>query len=205
MRSVIKIGLLLVITTLAVYLGLGLGVAPGLSLAELPSLTRLAADRLPDKNLLQEKYIYWCGDTHLVYQGELYRQLQGKSLARIKEIFPAAEGWQVYVDEKGCLHLDRRIEGFCSKHTAYRHLGLKGQHLAIYQGPLGYDQKLLQVLEGKEIKSLPARWQERIKQAQNYSQLSEDEKLRLQEELEFPDEMALQAALDNLDEENSDW
>lgn len=205
MKSMLKIVILLVITSLAVYLGLGLGVAPGMSLAFLPGINQLAADRVPDKNLLQEKYIYWCGDTHLVYQGEIYRQLQGKSLARIKEIFPAAEGWQVYVDEKGCLHLDRRIEGFCSKHTAYRHLGLKGQHLAIYQGPLGYDQKLLQVLEGKDIQSLPARWQERIKQAENYQQLPEDEKLRLQEELEFSDELALQAALDSLDEEDADW
>ncbi|MFZ5591947.1 MAG: hypothetical protein ACOY81_09105 [Bacillota bacterium] len=204
MQKLCKLLALLAVTALAVYLALGFQVLPGMSLAFWSAEEKVVGERVTDKTLLKEQYIYWCGDSHLIYQGELYKQLQGKSLAQIKDIFPAEEGWQVYTDEHGCLHLDRRIDSFCSKHIAYRHLGLQGEKLAVYQGPLGYDQKLLQVLESWNASALPAAWREKVQKAAKFQQLPEEEQQRLREELEFTDEVSLQAALDNLDENSSD-
>jgi hypothetical protein len=114
--------------------------------------------------------------------------------------YSAGAGWTIKYDAGGLVVLTRAVDDFCSLHKDYRHLGIKQNALAIYQGPLGSDQKLLRLEEGKKIGMLPEDLKRSLEMAGNLAVLDGAARDRLKSQLEFENEALLNSMLENLDE-----
>ncbi|MFZ5646824.1 MAG: hypothetical protein ACOY30_04290 [Bacillota bacterium] len=150
--------------------------------------------------VLKKENSYLCGDVELVFQGQAPGSILGKNLRDLRGKYPESEGWSVDLDNEKLVVLRKKMEGFCSQHSHYRHLGVHNGRLAVYQGPLGFDQKLLRVEENKKINLLPQSMREKLQKAGEFDRLPPEEKSALRGELEFIDEVSLNSALENLDE-----
>lgn len=149
---------------------------------------------------VRQENSYLCKDIELIYQGPASRDIIGLAGEDLDKKFPAGAGWTVELREDGLLVLNHSLDEFCSRHKNYRHLGLYRNVLAIYQGPLGYDQKLLRLEDNKRIENLPPDLRGKLEMAVNYGSLNEAQRDNLRKELEFIDETSLNNALENLDE-----
>lgn len=150
--------------------------------------------------VLKKESSYLCGDVELSFQGQAPGGIVGRSLKDLRGKYTESEGWSVDLKNEKLVVLRKTVDEFCSLHSRYRHLGVQNGRLAVYQGPLGFDKKLLRVEEGKRIEMLPPGLGERLQKSREFDSLSPEEKSSLRGELEFVDETALNSALENLDE-----
>lgn len=150
--------------------------------------------------VLKKENSYLCGDVELSFQGQAPAGIVGRSLKDLRGKYPESEGWSVDLKNEKLLVLRKTVDDFCGLHGQYRHLGVQNGRLAVYQGPLGFDRKLLRVEESKKIELLPRSLAEELEKARNFDGLPPEEKSALRRELEFIDETALNSALENLDE-----
>ncbi|MDN5345196.1 MAG: hypothetical protein PWQ18_1310 [Clostridia bacterium] len=97
-------------------------------------------------------------------------------------LFPPSEGWRIF-QEGGRLVISQEVDGLCPADTPKRHLAVKDDLVAVYQGPAGSLGPLLRVTN-LQFTSLPPDWQEKITSGQ----------------AEFSSEQELLQALDSLDE-----
>jgi len=147
---------------------------------------------------MENKYTT-CGDVEVYYRGPAERDLIGLDENRLQMRYPRQEGWSVAV-QSGEVVITREIEGLCGMHREYRHLGIHKGQLAVFQGPLGYDEILLRTETGINVNLLPEAWLDKLNKVSSFANLTADEKLDLQNTLEFTDEQALNATLENFDE-----
>ncbi len=140
-----------------------------------------------------------CEDMELYSSGPADKELVGLNLERLKMKYPALDGWDVSFGNDEVI-ITRSIDGYCGLHKEYRHLGIHEGKAAVYQGPLGNDEVLLRVEQNIDLNLLPADWRERLEKSATYSSLTPEEKLDLQEAIEFSDEYALNIVLENFDE-----
>lgn len=140
-----------------------------------------------------------CGDLELYSSGPAEKDLVGLNLERLKMKYPALDGWDVAFKNDEVI-ITRSIDGYCGLHKEYRHLGIYEGKAAVYQGPLGNDEVLLRVEKNIDLNLLPAEWRERLQKSGTYSSLTPEEKLDLQETIEFSDDYALNIVLENFDE-----
>jgi len=147
----------------------------------------------------KSNYYRFCGDAELYSRGPADKELIGLDLERLKMKYPASENWEVAFQGQ-VLNITRNIDGYCGLHQAYRHLGIYEGKVAVYQGPLGNDEVLLRLEENIALNLLPADWRERLEKSSAYNSLTPDEKSDLQATIEFPNEEALNVALENFDE-----
>lgn len=150
--------------------------------------------------VMKKENSYLCGDVELFFQGQAPAGIVGRSLKDLRGKYPESEGWSVDLKNEKLLVLRKKVDDFCSLHSQYRHLGAQNGRLAVYQGPLGFDRKLLRVEESKRIEILPRSLAEKLEKAGNFDGLPPEEKSALRRELEFIDEASLNSALENLDE-----
>ncbi|MFZ5631380.1 MAG: hypothetical protein ACOY40_00895 [Bacillota bacterium] len=150
--------------------------------------------------ILREENCYLCGDVELVYQGPAPADMLGRDLKALGGKYPEKDGWTVEIKNEKLVVLRKNVNGFCGEHSLYRHLGIYRDRLAVYQGPLGFDQRLLRVEGKKKVGNLPPALREKLQKAAEYHRLTAQEKSALRSELEFIDETALNSALENLDE-----
>lgn len=129
--------------------------------------------------------------------------LIGLKLAQLVQKYPPADGWEVASELPQVLVLRKQEWDLCSIHRNYRHLGVKDGFLAIYQGPLGVDETLLQK-EDIKVKDLPQELRNQLKQAEKFNELKPEAKRELRESLEFQNDAAVNEFLDNLDEYRED-
>lgn len=183
------------------YLALNLFVAPFLK-PGLPVFNLGLADvnKINATSTIRQENSYLCKDVELVYQGPPSGEIIGLTREGINKKFPAENGWAVEFRGDGLVEFKHVLDDFCSRHKSYRHLGLYRNVLAVYQGPLGCDDKLLRLEERKRIEKLPPDLRESLETAVNYRDLNEDQRDELRNRLEFIDEIALNNALENLDE-----
>ncbi|MCL5290740.1 MAG: hypothetical protein ACOY35_12670 [Bacillota bacterium] len=150
----------------------------------------------PDRIIMEEN-IYLCGDIE-----EVSRKTAGslgvKTEKELKDYY-AARGISVEVRKNEVL-AQRRVNDFCSYHRSFRHLGIHDNKLAVYQGPLGYQQKLLRVEETFPLHSLSEDFQVKLQQAMDFLHMTPETQAKLRYELEFSNEEGLNAILENLDE-----
>ncbi|MEW6425930.1 MAG: BofC C-terminal domain-containing protein [Bacillota bacterium] len=149
--------------------------------------------------VVREEYEYLCGDVHIVYLGRAPRELIGCDRAALERRYPAGDGWTIEAGQDA-LVLRKQFLEFCPEHKNYRHLGISEGYLAIFEGPLGNNQKLLRVEKKIPVARLSADYQIKLEQAMNFEQQLPGIQARLREELEFAGESALNAGLENLDE-----
>lgn len=183
-----------------VYWGLGLlvepSIKPGLAVFESNNASGLTVD---SSTIVQEEKEYLCGDVQVVLLGRAPRELVGLDRADLAKRYPMAEGWTI--EKQGRLLILRQsLKEFCPEHKNYCHLGLYQGQLAVYQGPLGHDEKLLRVEKNMPVANLPPDLQVKLHQAGEFSHQDQDTQSLLRAELEFATEQALNAMLENLDE-----
>ncbi|MEG6617079.1 hypothetical protein V6C27_11700 [Peptococcaceae bacterium 1198_IL3148] len=151
------------------------------------------------ETLVQKQSIYLCGDVETDVESDV-KGLMGMSQMELQQVFDASDGWQVQFLSPKELVLARQVNELCPTHKSYRHLSIYQDHMAVFQGPLGIDKRLLEVVPGKEIKNLPPTLQLKLQQASTFYKQDEKTKAELQQELEFVSEKQLNAVLENLDE-----
>lgn len=183
----------------AVFVGTGL-LAGKLGNPVLPVFGQGRAGAVAPGAVLKEENSYLCGDVELVFQGPAPGDMIGKDTGQISQGYPEKEGWSLGVEDGRLIVLRKRVDGFCGEHTRYRHLGVHRDRLAVYQGPLGYDQRLLRVEESKRLEQLPQPLRDKLIRAGEYAGLSPEEREALRVDLEFADENFLNSMLENLDE-----
>ncbi|MCL6638891.1 MAG: hypothetical protein K6T80_04310 [Firmicutes bacterium] len=150
--------------------------------------------------LFVDRKQYLCGDLEELYRGPVPRELEGLSRDELVLRYPPADGWRISAGGPRVLQVTRMVDDFCPVHAGYRHLGICHGMLAIYQGPLGCNEKLLRVETGLPLERLSADMQLNLRQAMEFGALAGEARQRLRGELEFSGEDALNAALENLDE-----
>lgn len=153
----------------------------------------------PGAVLKKENY-FLCGDVELIFQGLAPGGILGKNLKELRGKYPESAGWSVEMKDDKMVVLRKKVDDFCGQHSLYRHLGIHNDRLAVYQGPLGFNHRLLRVEENKKLDQLPGDLREKLQKAREYDRLSPDERSALRYDLEFFDETALNSSLENLDE-----
>lgn len=146
-----------------------------------------------------EKWVYRCGDTTTVWDGPAAEEMVGLDLSVLAERFPAGDGWSLTAGLPQSLLLTRHVQEFSPAHAALRHLGIYGDYVAVYEGPLGCSDRVWRVSKTL-VTALPPDMQERLKQAMAFDQQTEPVKTELRREWEFADERTAAAVLENLDE-----
>ncbi|MCL4441004.1 MAG: hypothetical protein M1609_10600 [Firmicutes bacterium] len=183
----------------AVFMGTGF-LAGKLGKPVLPVFGQGRAEAVAPGAVLREENSYLCGDVELIFQGPAPGDMMGKNAGQIRQRYPEKEGWSLGVEGGKLVILRKSVDGFCGEHSRYRHLGVHRDRLAVYQGPLGFDQRLLRVEENKRLDQLPQPLQEKLIRAGEYKSLSPEERDSLRSDLEFADENFLNSVLENLDE-----
>ncbi|MFZ5596171.1 MAG: hypothetical protein ACOY31_04070 [Bacillota bacterium] len=150
--------------------------------------------------VLKKENCYLCGDVELIFQGVAPGNMLGKDLKGLQEDYPESDGWTVELKDPKLVVLRKTINDFCGRHSLYRHLGVKNGRLAVYQGPLGFDQKLLRVEENIIVRELPQALRQNLEKAANFNNLPPGERAALINDLEFVDQNVLNSTLENLDE-----
>jgi hypothetical protein len=152
--------------------------------------------------LVRKQNIYLCGDVEELKSSGQTKGLMGMSQGELLKMFASDDGWQVQFATPSELLLNRKINEFCSTHQGYRHLSISDGKMAIFRGPLGIDDQLIEVLNNRPIQQLPQQLQLKLQRASNYYTQSSDVQAQLQKELEFTSQTELMAVLENIDELN---
>ena len=203
LKKLIKIaagGLLLILLAVGVYLGLSAVAPPGKGLNTLLPVVTREKPALSAESILRKETVYLCGDTEINYQGMAPESMWGKKLSEIAAEYPAEQGWIIDTSIKPLIVLSRQADDFCPTHASFRHFGIANNKLAVYAGPLGYNQKLLRVENSLNFEKLPIDLRDALQQATSFSEQTRQQQQQLCKQLEFKDEQALNAALENIDE-----
>ncbi len=151
-----------------------------------------------DTLLIRDKE-YLCGDLEKISEEKAPDELLGMEIKDLKEKFPAEEGWSVHFTQTGFLTLTAKVDEFCPIHNKYRHLGLYNEMVAVYEGPLGYNGKILRV-ENIPLESLDPDFRIKLEQAMEFNKQVRAVAEELRNVLEYDNDDSLNAALENLDE-----
>ncbi|GAB6157328.1 hypothetical protein JCM39194_05280 [Desulfotomaculum varum] len=152
---------------------------------------------LPDNFTIKEEKIYLCGDSEETARKTAV-SLGVKTARELRDLYNGS-GYKVEIFKDHAV-IRQKVNDFCSYHRSFRHLGIHNNYLAVYQGPLGYQQKLLKVEQSFPLSSLSAAFQVKLQQAMEYHHMTPETQAKLRYELEFANEEALNAILENLDE-----
>jgi len=145
---------------------------------------------------------YACGDVMTEFQGPATRELQGLSESEVRELYPSDEGWEIHRLSGGIIQMSKSVKDLCDQHRQYRHLGIYQDMLAVYQGPLGYNDSLIRVEKNIPLSSLSPEFRVKLQQAMDFNRQAASTKLQLRRQFEFPSEQLLNTALDSIDEMN---
>ncbi|ABO50187.1 hypothetical protein Dred_1659 [Desulforamulus reducens MI-1] len=150
----------------------------------------------PD-SVIREENVFLCGDIEEVARKNT-STLKIKDVKDIESLY-TDQGYTLSYHNKEIL-AQRKVKEFCSYHRNFRHLGIYNNKLAVFQGPLGYNQKLIRVENTIPVESLSAGFQVKLQQSMDFFQMTPETQAVLRYELEFAGEEALNAILENLDE-----
>ena len=170
----------------------------------LPVFNRDESFKVQSNTSVRQEIKYLCQDVQITYWGPPPKEILGLDLDTLKKKYPVNKSWEVEVTGN-LLVLRQKKNEFCPEHQNYRHLGLRKDKLAVYEGPLGYNHKLLRVEDKIPVNTLPLDYQLKLNQAMDFNRQPSEIQGSLQKELEFSSDLALQSALENLDELYSDW
>jgi len=183
------------IVLLAALAGAGAGLAyRHVDVAGFANPDRVAAD-----TCVTEEWVYLCGDIATVREGPATEEMVGLDLAGLLERYPSDEGWSVTLNLPQSVLVTQHRQEYCPSHAPLRHLGLYGDFVAVYEGPLGHNERVWQVSE-TPVSALPPDLQERLKQAMAFDRQTPAVQTELRREFEFASEEEASAVLENLDE-----
>jgi hypothetical protein len=154
--------------------------------------------RVTTDTILTRERNYACMDIELIEKKPAPEDLRDLKKEELDAKFTPV-GWRVTFNDSKSLILTEQSEELCPTHKNYRHLGLFLDRLAIYEGPLGYNEKIIRV-ESINVKRLPNDLQIKLQQAMDFQKQSGLAAENLRKDLEFKTEEVLNAALENIDE-----
>lgn len=154
--------------------------------------------RVTSNTIVTRQREFVCTDIEVITKETAAENLRGLTRKELVEIF-SPDRWEVTFTEPDSLVLTEKSDQLCPNHKNYRHLGLFQDRLAVYEGPLGYNQKVVRV-EWIAAASLPGELQIKLQQAMDFHKQSGAAIEKLRHDLEFSTEEALNAALENFDE-----
>lgn len=154
--------------------------------------------KVTKNTILRVEYTYLCGNKENS-ETNVTPDLLGLGLNQLTQRFSREDGWIVSGELPARLLLQKEEWDVCPVHRNYRHLGMSNGYLAIFEGPLGVDNTLLQK-EDIKVANLPKELQEQLAIAARYKGQSTDRQRQLRENLEFAGDEQINTFLDNLDE-----
>lgn len=141
---------------------------------------------------------YVCGD-RVTTTIPTVSEFVGLDYQGVAKKFPAGEGWLIDDTVAGVLTVYRDEQSICPYHRDFRHLGIADGYLAVYEGPLGFNQKVLQ-REDIKVSALPPEMQQLLQAAMDYRGQPVDIQGQLKQGMEFETEEKLNTMLENFDE-----
>jgi len=148
--------------------------------------------------LIFEEIRYTCGD-RATTRIPTTSDLVGMEFAALASEYPSEEGWSIDDTKENTLILARIEDRVCLYHRDYRHLGISDGFLAVYEGPLGCNHKVL-LRESIGVENLPPELQNELVMATDYENQTQDTQGLLKSLYEFETEEKLNMALENFDE-----
>lgn len=200
-NTVISVIIVLVITF---FMGFGLIwsasllLYPERKLSIASSTPQLFNHKVTSETIVIKDREYLCGDIEKISEEAAPEEIQGLDKLALSGKYQR-EGWSINFTDPNYLTLTCKPDQFCSIHQSYRHLGAHEGLLAVYEGPLGASGRLLRV-ENIALEALNPDFRVKLEQAANLRNLDHQTVEKLREDLEFSNDEALCAALDNLDE-----
>lgn len=155
--------------------------------------------KVSSETIMMKYKEYLCGDMEKISEETAPAELRGLDRKKIIEKFPGDQGYVVSFTEPKYLTLTSKSDEFCPIHRTYRHLGLYNGLVAVYEGPLGVDKKVLRA-ENIPMETLDPDLRIKLEQVMDFHKQARSAAEQLRGEFEFTSEEALNAALENLDE-----
>lgn len=119
---------------------------------------------------------------HLIEQ-KVPVDIYGLNVNELLRRFPPEEGWVVDNLNSNRIVIYQKVGGLCPEDALKRHLGSKGEYVAVFRGPIGISGGLERVTTIR-LDKLPAQFKQKLINGQ----------------LDFSDENELMDALDSIDE-----
>ncbi|PKM80960.1 MAG: hypothetical protein CVU89_11485 [Firmicutes bacterium HGW-Firmicutes-14] len=151
-----------------------------------------------EDTVIFEEIRYICGDkvkTRIPTTSDLI----GLGFSELVGKYPPEAGWSIDDGVENTLVLARLEERVCMYHQDFRHLGISDGFLAVYEGPMGFNQKVLQ-RDNVNISNLPPEMQEELNMVMDYDNQAPDTQAKLKYSFEFETEAQLNQVLENFDE-----
>jgi len=148
--------------------------------------------------VIRKEIRYLCGDK-VSTPIPTTTALIGLGFTSLVKKYPPEAGWNIDDTVNNTLILARLEKRVCPYHQDFRHLGISDGFLAVYEGPLGYNQKVLQ-REDVDINNLPMEMQTDLGMVMDYDNQTPDVQGTLKTSYEFETEALLNSVLENFDE-----
>lgn len=160
--------------------------------------TKTVLPQINKNTVIEEEIRYICGDK-VKTKLPTTSQLIGLDFSALVKKYPPEQGWSINDTVNNTLVLAKLDQDLCPFHRGFRHFGLDKEYLAVYEGPLGYNQKVLH-REDITVGSLPEEMQNDLRRAMDYRNQSPDIQNNLKASYEFANENQLNEAMENFDE-----
>ena len=151
----------------------------------------------PD-TVIKKELRYVCGDK-VATTIPTTSDLVGSDFRSIVKRYPPEQGWSVDDTVKNTIILARTEPTICPYHKDFRHLGVSDGYLVVYEGPMGFNTKILQ-REEISLSSLPPDMQSDLNLIMAYDAQPADVQGKLKIAYEFETEAKLNTVLENFDE-----
>lgn len=160
--------------------------------------TKTVKPTITAETIIKKEIRYLCGNrvsTRIPTTSDLI----GLEFASLVRKYPPEKGWSIDDSVRNNLLLVYSEKRVCPYHQDFRHLGVSDGNLAVYEGLLGYNEKVL-LREDIAILELPLELQTDLNTAMDYNNQSPDNQSRLKAMYEFETEGQLNSVLENFDE-----
>ncbi|MFZ5640041.1 MAG: BofC C-terminal domain-containing protein [Bacillota bacterium] len=172
--------------------------SPGFMSNPEPAAKKYVKPTVKADTRINKEIRYACGD-RVTTTIPTVSEFIGLDYRGVAKKFPAAEGWVIDDTVPNILTIYRNDPGICPYHKDFRHMGIADGYLAVYEGPLGYNYKVLQ-REDIRVSNLPPEMQQLLQAAMDYRSQPADIQAQLKHGMEFETEERLNTMLENFDE-----
>lgn len=172
--------------------------SPGLMSSQQPAAKKYENPTVRTDTRINKEIRYACGD-RVTTTIPTVSDFVGLDYQGVAKRFPVEEGWAIDDTVSNILTVYRLDPSICPYHRDFRHVGIADGYLAVYEGPLGYNYKVLQ-RENIPVSSLPPEMQQTLQAAMDYRNQPVDTQGQLKQGLEFETEEKLNTMLENFDE-----
>ncbi len=183
---------------LAVSLGIFLKILPGGGDNSVSDSVHGVQPKISENTKIKKVVMFACNDkvTTAIPTTSKYIGMDYDALLRE---YPQSSGWIIDDSVLNEVILTKYENKVCPYHREYRHLGISDGYLAVFEGPLGYNNKVLQ-RDSINVAALPSQIQESLKKAMDYPAQTGDLQAELKRQFEFENEDKLNLIMENFDE-----